>query len=128
MSCCRKNLVRDKVIGKKWIYSDTERSAFHRQSVGVYGRVWVNVAEGGCMWQSVGVCGRGWVYVAEGGCMWQRVGVCCRGCMWLPHVAWLVFMGWAVSYVNEDWEDYPNYSGEGVEISTIWATTHSLVF
>ena len=103
MSCCRKNLVRDKVIGKKWIYSDTERSAFHRQSVGVCGRVWVPH-------------------------MWQSVGVCCRGCVWLPHVAWLVFMGWAVSYVNEDWEDYPNYSGKGVEISRAWATAHSLVF
>ena len=28
----RKNSVRDKVIGKMWIYS--ERNAFHRQSVG----------------------------------------------------------------------------------------------
>ena len=26
-----KNLVRDKMIGKKWIYSDTKRSALHRQ-------------------------------------------------------------------------------------------------
>ena len=30
MSNHRKNSVRDKVIGKKWIYSDTERSTFHR--------------------------------------------------------------------------------------------------
>ena len=32
MSCCRKNSVRDKVIGKKWIY--LERNTFHRWSVG----------------------------------------------------------------------------------------------
>ena len=30
-SHCRKNSVRDKVIGKKWIYSDSERSTLHRQ-------------------------------------------------------------------------------------------------
>ena len=34
MSNCRKNSVRDKVIGKKWTYSDTEGRALHRQSVG----------------------------------------------------------------------------------------------
>ena len=32
MSHCRKNSVRDKVIGKKWIY--LERNTLHRQSVG----------------------------------------------------------------------------------------------
>ena len=40
----RKNSVRDKVIGKKWIYSDSERSTLHR--------VWA-IAEGECrheMW------------------------------------------------------------------------------
>ena len=31
MSHCRNNLVRDKGIGKKWVYSDTERSTLHRQ-------------------------------------------------------------------------------------------------
>ena len=40
MSHHRKNSVRDKVIGKKWIYSDTERNTFHR-------RVWA-IAEGEC--------------------------------------------------------------------------------
>ena len=30
MSHHRKNSVRDKMIGKKWIYSDTERSTLHR--------------------------------------------------------------------------------------------------
>ena len=40
MSLHRKNSVRDKVIGKKWIYSDTERSPLHRQSVG-HRRGWV---------------------------------------------------------------------------------------
>jgi len=34
MSHHRKNSVRDKVVGKKWIYSDSERSTLHRQSVG----------------------------------------------------------------------------------------------
>ena len=34
MSHHRKNSVRDKVIGKEWIYSDSERSTFHGQSVG----------------------------------------------------------------------------------------------
>ena len=44
----RKNSVRDKVIGKKWIYSDTERSTHTAQT-----RVWA-IAEGECshkMWQ-----------------------------------------------------------------------------
>ena len=31
MSHHRENSVRDKVIGKKWIYSDSERSTLHRQ-------------------------------------------------------------------------------------------------
>ena len=33
MSHRRKNSVRDKVIGKMWIYSDSERSTLHRHSV-----------------------------------------------------------------------------------------------
>ena len=28
---------------------------------------------------------------------------------------------------NDEWEDYSNYFGEGVEISWNWATTHFLV-
>ena len=41
ISHCRKNSVRDKVIGKKWVYSDSERSTLHRQNVGhSRGRVW----------------------------------------------------------------------------------------
>ena len=32
---CGKNSVRDKVIGKKWIYSDKERSTLQGQSVGI---------------------------------------------------------------------------------------------
>ena len=86
MSHHKKNSVRNKVIGKKWIYSDTESSTLHRQSVG------------------------------------HR-----RGRMWPPNVLWLVFINWVISYVNE-WEDYSNYFGEGVGISRIWATAHSLVF
>ena len=39
MSHHRKNLVTDKVIGKKWTYSDTKRSTLHR--------VWA-IAEGEC--------------------------------------------------------------------------------
>ena len=31
MSHHRKNSVRDKVIGKKWIYADSQRSTLHRQ-------------------------------------------------------------------------------------------------
>ena len=34
MSHCGKNWVRDKVVGKKWVYSDTERNTLRRQSVG----------------------------------------------------------------------------------------------
>ena len=34
MSHHRKNSVRDKLIGKKWIYSDSVRSTLHRQCVG----------------------------------------------------------------------------------------------
>ena len=42
MSHCRKNSVRDKVIRKKWIYSDSERSTLHRQSLGHFrGQVWL---------------------------------------------------------------------------------------
>ena len=41
MSHHRNNSVRGKVIGKKWIYSDAERSTLHRQSVGHRrGQVW----------------------------------------------------------------------------------------
>ena len=47
MSHLRKNSVSDKVISKKWIYSDSERSTLHR--------VWA-VAEDECrgpeMWHS----------------------------------------------------------------------------
>ena len=86
MSHHRKNSVRDKLIGKKWIYSDSVRSTLHRQCVG------------------------------------HR-----RGRVEPQNVAQLVFIGWVISYANE-WEDYSNYFGEGVEISRIWATAHSLVF
>ena len=41
MSHHRENTLKDKVIGKKWIYSDSERSTLHRQSVDhPWGRVW----------------------------------------------------------------------------------------
>ena len=41
MSLPRKNSVRDKVTCKKWIYSDSERSTFHGQSVGRHrGQMW----------------------------------------------------------------------------------------
>ena len=39
MSHRRKNSVRDKVIGKKWFYSDTDENTLHR--------VWT-IAEGKC--------------------------------------------------------------------------------
>ena len=39
MSHCQENSVRDKVIGKKWICSDSERSTLHR--------VWA-IANGEC--------------------------------------------------------------------------------
>ena len=86
MSHRRKNSVRDRVIGKKWIYSDTERSTFHRQSVG-HPRRQVQP--------------------------WNLV--------------WLGFIGWVISHADE-WEDYSSSFWEGVEISRMWATTHSLVF
>ena len=85
ISGCRRNSVRDKVIGKKWVYSDSEKSTLHR--------VWA---------------------IAEGKCRHENV-------------TWLVFMGWVISYAN-DWEDFSNYFGEGVEISRNWVATHSLVF
>ena len=45
MSHHRRNSVRDKVISKKWIYSDSERSTLHRQSMGHHrGRKPWNVA------------------------------------------------------------------------------------
>ena len=86
MSHRRKNSVTDKVIGKKQIYSDIERSPLHRQSVGLR-----------------------------------------RGGMRQQNLVWLVFIGWVISYANE-WEDYSNYFGEGVQISRIWSTAHSRSF
>ena len=65
MSHHRKYSVRDKVIGKEWIYSDSERSTFHGQSVGHH-----------------------------------------RGQVRPPNLAWLVFIGWVISYADE-WEDTP---------------------
>ena len=82
MSQHRKNSVRDKIIGKKWIYWEKNTP------------------------QSVG--------------HWRRQ-------EWPWNIAWLVFMGWVIWKVN-DWEDYSNYFGEGVEISRNWATTHFSVF
>ena len=49
-----------------------------------------------------------------------------KGGVQQPNGAWLVFISWVISYVNE-WEDYSNCLWEGAEISRIWATTHSLV-
>ena len=80
----KKNSVRDKMIGKKYIYSDSERSTLHRQTVGSHR-------------------------------------------LQPPNLAKLVFISWVISYANER-EDYSNYFWEGLEISKIWATTHSLVF
>ena len=84
MPHCRNNSVRDKVLGKNWIYSDSER--IHRHSV----------------------CG-----------LLQKVSA-------MQNVAWLVFIGWVISYANEG-ENYSNYFWEGTEISRIWATAHSVV-
>ena len=42
-------------------------------------------------------------------------------------MGWLVFKGWVISLANEQ-EDFPNYFGEGAEISRNWATTHFLIF
>ena len=41
-----------------------------------------------------------------------------------PNLAWLVFIGWVISYADE-WEDYSNYFWEGVEISRISPTSWS---
>ena len=82
MSQHRKNSVRDKIIGKKWIYWEKNTP------------------------QSVG--------------HWRRQ-------EWPWNIAWLGFMGWVIWKIN-DWEDYSNYFGEGVEISRNWATTHFSVF
>ena len=38
-------------------------------------------------------------------------------------MAWLVFMGWVISWANE-WEDYSSSLGEGTEIPRNWATAH----
>ena len=43
------------------------------------------------------------------------------------NVTWLLVIGWVISYANE-WEGYSSFFWKGVEISRIWATTHSLVF
>ena len=47
--------------------------------------------------------------------------------MWLQNVAWLVFIGWVISYANER-EGYSDCFSEGVEVSGIWSTAHSVVF
>ena len=49
-----------------------------------------------------------------------------RGQVWPRNVAWLIFIGWVISYAN-NWEDYFNYFWERMEISRILVTTHSLV-
>ena len=50
-----------------------------------------------------------------------------RGRVQQQNVAWLIFIGWVISFASE-WEDYFNYLGDMVQISGNWATTHSLVF
>ena len=50
-----------------------------------------------------------------------------RGWVQPRNVAWLIFIGWVISYANK-WEGYSNYFWAGVEISRIWAASHSLVF
>ena len=42
-------------------------------------------------------------------------------------MAWLVFLGWLISQVNE-WEEYSNYLGERAGISRNWAMAHFLTF
>ena len=55
ISARRKNSVRDKVIGKKWVCSDSERNTLHRQNVGHRrGRVWGP-------WNVVWLAFMGWV-------------------------------------------------------------------
>ena len=49
-----------------------------------------------------------------------------RGRVQQQNVAWLIFIGWAISFANE-WEGYFNYFWDTV-ISRNWAITHSLVF
>ena len=46
MSHHRKNSVRDKVTGKKWIYSDSERLTLHRQNVD-HCRGWIQLRNAG---------------------------------------------------------------------------------
>ena len=43
------------------------------------------------------------------------------------NTAWLVFMGWVILY-SKEWEEYSNYSGEGVGISRNRTTAHFLAF
>ena len=46
-----------------------------------------------------------------------------RGWVGPQNVVLLTFMGWVISQANE-WEDYSNYLGGGIEISRNWATAH----
>ena len=70
--------------------------------------------------------GKNWIYLEINTFHRQSVGHQ-RGQVLPGNVARLVFIGSIISYANE-WEDYSNYFSEGMEISRIWAMSHSLVF
>ena len=97
----RKNSVRDKAIGKEWIYS--EKYTFHRQNV-IYLKRWE------WLWGKhtpQTECGPS-----------QKV----RGPeMWLGQFLW-------AGSVFKRWEDNPNYVGEEVMVSRNWTTVHFLIF
>ena len=72
--------------------------------------------------------GENWIYSdSERSTLHRQFVGHCRGQLLLQNVAWLVFMGWVISYAIE-WEDYSNYFGKGMGISRNWAIAQSLVF
>ena len=58
---------------------------------------------------------------------WKNIEIIVTESNFSRNVAQWAFMSWVISSANK-WEDYSNYSGEGVEMSRSWATAHFLVF
>lgn len=69
------------------------------------------------------VIGKQWVYFREKHTL-QNMGYL-RRWVQLGNVILLAFTGWVISRAN-NWEDYSNHFGEGVEISKNWPLTFGL--
>ena len=97
----RKNSVRDKVIGKEWIYP--EKYTSHRQNM---------------------ICLKRWEWPWEKQTLQTECGPSqkVRGPeMWPGQFLW-------AGSVFKRWQDSSNYVGEEVKVSRNWITVHLLIF